>query len=138
MTDIVVTVARESWPNFLAEHGAGTNRGRMHVVQFYGERPQGLPGDQLYIVSHGRVRCALLIDRIMPHAGGWQIIASMLRPVTLAGYVGGFPDCRRRWWNRPDELPFDAWRTEAVSVGAADVPDYAHGKSRAEQGGASA
>lgn len=140
MTDIVVTVARDKWAAFLAEHGVGTNRGRQHVFHLFGDRPPSSIGDRLYVVSHGRLRCALMIELIVPHHGGWQVVASFIRAAALPGFVQGFPDWRRRWWRDLDELPFPDWRTEAVAISAdpSPVPDYAHGKTRSEHAGPSA
>ena len=138
MTAIVVTVARDNWPAFLAEHGPGTSRGRQHVFHLFGDRPPISPGDTLYVVSHGRLRCALMLELIVPHHGGWQLVASLLRAVTLPGFVQGFPDWRRCWWRDIDELPFPSWRTEAVNIAGDQVPDHAHGKTRSEHAGSSA
>jgi len=119
MTDIAITVARENWQTLLNILGRENPRGRIHSFNLYGEaRPPSNAGDLLYVISHGRLRCAFQIERIFPHRGHWQIVATFLRPVTLAGYVAGYPQCRRIWWNpRHDQLPFDAWRTEGVSSG---------------------
>ena len=138
MTAIVISVAREKWSGFLAEHGPGTTRGRQHVFHLFGDRPPASPGDTLYVISHGRLRCALMIELIVPHHGGWQVVASLLRPVTLRGFVQGFPEWRRCWWRDLDELPFSDWRSEAVSVSPDPVATHAHGKTASEHAGSSA
>lgn len=143
MTDIVVTVPRDKWADWLKQHGEGDQRGRRRNFHIYDKeqgRPPASEGDDIYVVAHGRLRCLLMIERIVPLMGGWLVTASMVRPVTLAGYVPGFKGWRRRWWDTQHELPFDAWRTEAVSAAtsAPPVDALAHGKSHAEQGGSSA
>ena len=131
MTDIVITIPRAAWADWLMQHGADDQRGRMRSFHVYDEErghPPCSTGDQLYVVAHGRLRCVLLIEAIM------------MRPVTLAGYVPGFAGWRRRWWDPQHELPFPAWRTEAVADRAPVSPApaaLAHGKTPAEQGGSS-
>jgi hypothetical protein len=143
MTDIVITVARDKWADFLAEHGPGTTRGRLHVFHLFGDRPPVASGDTLYVISHGRLRCALMVDLIVPQSGGWQIVAGFLRPVTKPGFIQGYAGWKRCWWTKLDEAPFADWRSEAVSqrthaLPDLVLPDLAHGKTMSEQGGSSA
>lgn len=122
MTDIVITIPRETWGDWLAHHGPGLQRGKLRTFHIYDHargRPPSSAGDMLYVAAHGRLRCVFLIEQVHPLRGGWFIWATMTRSVTLKDHVPGFKGWRRRWWDVAAEEDFDAWRTEGVSEGAA-------------------
>lgn len=139
MTDIVVTIARANFHGFLRALGPAPERGVLYTFDLFGDLPPSSAGDALYVVSHGRLRVKFMIERLFSHGGHWKIVAALVRPVTLEGYVPGFRDWRRKWWRDCDELPFAAWRCEAVPpADDADIILYAQAKWAAEQGGAGA
>src|SRR5579885_3430020 len=129
MTDIVVSIAREKWPDWLRTFGSQDRPGRRMCFHIFGDRPPASEGDLLYVASHGRVRCVFDIDYLAALRGGWFIIGRFARPATIHAFVQGFPGWRRRTWHPAEETPFPAWRTEAVST-PKDEPELAHGKTR--------
>ena len=124
MTDIVISVAREKWADWLRVHGAQDRPGHRRNFYIQGAHPPSSAGDRLYVASHGRIRCVFQIDGIQPLRGQWFIWATFLQPVAVDGFVQGFPGWKRRWWERDAERAFSAWRTEAVSLPAQAHPEH--------------
>jgi hypothetical protein len=154
MTAIVVTIPRDKWPDWLKQHGRGDQRGKMRAFHLYDDkgRPPCDAGDLLYVVALGKLRCVLMVENNVPLRGGWYVMATMIRGVTLPFPIGGFPRWRRRDWKIDQEQEFPNWRGDelepacsvttspptAPASAAERVPEYAHGKTAGEQGGSSA
>lgn len=136
MTDIVVTVPRESWAAFVAARG-DARRGTLIPFQF-AEHPPASAGDTIYFAAHGRLRLKAQVESVFPWRGATGVLASLIAPVTICLAVPGFPGWRKRWWSAVDEQPFDAWRSAGMDDAYLPLAAFAHGKSAAEQGGASA
>jgi hypothetical protein len=142
MTDIVVTVPRDRWPHFVAGYGRS---GQPASWQFCQNQPPLTVGDWLFMAAHGRIRCAIAISQIA-RRGPCLIAAGSLRAgITIEEKVAGFPGWRRAWFSMRAVIEFPDWRSKGVwyppkSAPPADtaaLPAYAHGKTRAEQGGCS-
>ena len=70
-----------------------------------------LPGDRLYIVSEGRLRCRAEIHRTARGSNGWTCCYRRgdLEPVTVDYRIRGFRGLRRRWWPPEVERPCPDW-----------------------------
>lgn len=112
MTDIVVTVPRAGWPRFLEEPCTAFAQ---RTWLFYPDRPPLNPGDWLHVVSHGRLRCAIVIDRaLMPQRGGF-LACGLFRPaITIGETIDGFRGWKRVWWSPRELEEFPEWRTKSV------------------------
>lgn len=124
MTDIVVTVPKFFWPEWVEEGDAAGEPPTGTEWGFYmgGRVPPLEPGDRLYIVAWNRLRGWAPVTQLRHgHAGGGFCICREGGAVacTIPGEILGFRGWRRRWWEREDELPFDDWMT-------AGVPLYVH------------
>lgn len=119
MVDIVVTVPKGFWPEWIEEGDAAGEPPTGTEWGFYmgGRVPPVEPGDRLYIVAWGRLRGWAPVTRL--NNGGRGHGFAICRQgggvaCTIAGEVAGFRGWRRRWWDRNDELPFDDWMTAGV------------------------
>ena len=121
MTDVVVTVPKAIWRDWIEEGDlAGDEWSGMTSHFFIGKRePRITPGERVYVVAHGRLRgYAPLVKvehscRLKPHTpclmreGGAAAL-------TIARPVRGFQGWRYRFWNRSDEISFPDWQTAGV------------------------
>jgi hypothetical protein len=123
MPDIVVTVPKALWQAWLAE-GDLPGQPAVHRSHFWIAKaplPECVPGDRVYIVSHGRLRgyaplvsieqaCSLRPERACLMREGGAVA------VTIAMPIRGFQGWRYvgDWWKREDEIPFPEWKTEGV------------------------
>ena len=121
MPDIVVTVPKVSWDNWLAEGDLPSEppKFRSHFWIARQQIPDCVPGDRVYIVAHGRLRgyaplvgieqaCSLRPERACLMREGGAVAVTI--PATIRGFMGW----RVRWWAREDEVPFADWKTEGV------------------------
>jgi len=121
MPDVVVTVPKASWADWLAE-GDLPGEPAVHRSHFWIAK-QPLPdiavGERVYIVAHGRLRgyaplvgaevdCSLRPERACLMREGGAVA------VTIAEPIRGFMGWRVRWWKREDEVAFADWKTEGV------------------------
>lgn len=131
MTDLVVTIPRQRWPQWLAEGDcAGDDRQSKWEWGFAlgrgGVQPPIEPGERLYILAHGHIRGYAHVTRVAFVKGAWAIYRRQdSHAVTIAGTLSGFPGWRRRWWERKDEIAFPDWKTEGVFY-ADGVPTETH------------
>jgi len=127
MPDIVVTVPRDVWSEWLDEGDLPGDPWtyQNHHFNLSGHVPPVVPGDRVYVVAHGRLRGYAPLVRIM--AGrywgpgdyeptgfalvrrGGAVACTIDRPIC------GFPGWRYRDWMREEEVPFPAWRNEGVT-----------------------
>ena len=113
MSDVVVTVPKWFWPEWIAEGDAVGEPESGEEWGFFlgGSRPDAGPGDRCYIVAHGKLRGFAPIVRVAQTERGWAICRrGGAVAVTLPEPVPGFRGWRRRWWTRDVEVPFPDWR----------------------------
>ena len=119
MTDVVVTVPKDRWSEWIAEGdlpgdvwGFG-DAGAVGWYDFYigGPMPDIKPGERVYIVAHGRLRGYAPLVRRTAHS---LIRRGDAVAVTIPTPIQGFRGWRYRWWHRDEETPFPDWQTEGV------------------------
>ncbi|KKM81220.1 hypothetical protein LCGC14_1332130 [marine sediment metagenome] len=117
MADVVVTVPKALWEDWIAEGDLpGAEDGEMESHFWIGgPMPCIETGERVYIVAHGKLRgyaplrrversCSLRPDRRCLVRSGGAVA------VTIEGPIRGFQGFRYRWWNREDEVPFSDWQ----------------------------
>jgi hypothetical protein len=117
MSDVVVTVPKGQWQDWIAEGDLPGEVAQYDSHFWIGKRmPYIEIGERVYIVAHGKLRgYAPLVRkewacRLRPPSG------CLLRQggavaVTIAEPIKGFQGFRYRWWRRENESPFPDWRT---------------------------
>jgi hypothetical protein len=114
--DIVVTIPRERWREWLAEGDLAGEpwSGRGHAYRVYGGKPPCRPGDRCYIVSNGLLRGwapILHVTKAAGRRGTWEVIrGGDAVACTVALYIPGFRGWRKPWWPRECEKDFPLWR----------------------------
>lgn len=121
MPDIVVTVPKGLWQEWLAEGDLPGDppKFRSHFWIAKQSLPECVPGDRVYIVAHGRLRgyaplvgveasCKLRPERACLMREGGAVAVTIPEPIR------GFMGWRERWWKREDEVAFPEWKTEDV------------------------
>lgn len=119
MTDLVVTVPKWFWPEWLAEGDAAGEPESGTEWGFFlgGARPDIAPGERLYIVAHRRLRGFAPVTRVARTERGWAVCRrGGAVAVTIAAPIAGFRGWRRRWWDRAAEVPFPDWKTAGVEM----------------------
>ena len=120
MSDLVVTVPKWFWPEWIVEGDAAgePETGQEYEFNFSGGRkPNIKPGERLYIVAHGRLRGWAPVVRLEQRGNGWAIIrGGGAVAVTINEPIRGFQGWRHRWWKREDEKDFPDWKTEGVTA----------------------
>lgn len=116
MSDLVVTVPKTFWREWLAEGDCAGDRPTGVEWGFYvGTKPPIAPDQRLYIVAWGRLRGFALVTRVVQTERGWAICrAGGAQAITIAQPIPGFRGFRHRWWERSTEVPFPNWKTEGV------------------------
>ena len=118
MTDVVVTVPKGMWEEWIAE-GDLPGEEPQYASHFWiprDGRPKIRSGERVYIVAHGRLRgyaplvatedsCDLAPSRACLIRIGGAVAVTILDPIR------GFQGWRYRWWQREDELLFPDWMT---------------------------
>lgn len=117
MTDVVVTVPKPVWAEWLAEGDAAGDRATGQEYDFsVALKPEILPKERVYVVAHNRlrgyaplvrvetIRCGAINGYVLVRAGG--AVA-----VTIPGLIPGFRGFRYRWWDPALEQAFPEWRT---------------------------
>ncbi len=120
--DIVVTVPKEKWDEWIAEGdcaGDDPESGREYVFTLRAvSLPNIRPGERVYIVAHGKLRGYApltdlqILNRTAPHHFALVRRGGAVA-VTLNNHerVTGFRGYRYRWWDRKREIPFPEWKT---------------------------
>lgn len=124
MTDVVVTVPKHLWLDWILEGDAVGEPETGEEWGFFtsGPKPTLGPGERVYVVAHGRLRgyAPLSALEFTPGPGGaFGQVAFGRRggavAVTIPEAIRGFRGWRYRWWDKMHEVPFPDWKT-------ADVP----------------
>lgn len=114
MSDVVVTVPKWFWPEWIAEgDAAGDAPSGEEWIFTVPTKPDIFVGERVYIVSHGKLRGYPPLVKIVETAGGKHglIRAGGAVAVTIPDPIKGFQGYRYRWWMRQNEIPFPEWRT---------------------------
>ena len=115
MPDLVVTVPKWFWPDWIAEgDAAGATESGEEWAFFLNikTKPPVLPGERLYIVAHDRLRGYAPVVRVVHTDRGWAICRKGgAVACTIKEPVRGFQGWRYRWWRYDMELPFADWRS---------------------------
>ena len=136
--DVVVTVPKDGWQDWLAE-GHRANEPSLYVCPDYhwfgrGAVPPIVAGERVYIVAHGRLRGYALLIRLEQAKRGWQpewwwpgctwalVRRDRAVPVTIDETIRGFPGWRVRWWPRTQEHYFPEWQTAGLPAQAHATP----------------
>ncbi len=126
MPDVVVTVPRGIWLDWIAEGDAAGEPASGEEWGYYfstrpmkhlgveGGMPTISPGERVYVVAHGRLRGYALLTRLVARPpclcrGGGAVA------VTIDEAIVGFPGWRYRWWPREAEVPFPGWRSPGAT-----------------------
>lgn len=131
--DVVVTVPKDRWADWLAEGDLPGEAwsGRHYLFTLGGYFiPKIDPGERVYIVAHGRLRGYAPLVHVIPTedllklkepgflAPGdpplrkWGLVrAGQAVAVTIDRPIPGFRAWRYRHWPREIERPFPEWRT---------------------------
>lgn len=115
MSDVVVTVPKRLWDEWIAEGDLPDDEPTQTEYAFYlwGARPQIAFGERVYIVAHGKLRGYAPLTRIMNRGGGPEF--ALCREggavaCTIDRPIQGFRGWRYRDWQIEDEKPFPDWR----------------------------
>lgn len=117
MTDVVVTVPKGLWLDWLAEGDLPGEEAQWEShFWFHGGIPRIEPGDRVYVVAHGRLRGYAPLVTVEPRCRLRQNMSCFLRrgdaeAVTIPEHIRGFQGWRYRWWERNAEVPFPEWQT---------------------------
>lgn len=118
MSDVLVTVPKNRWAEWVAEGDAPGDEesGAEYVFWVGGPLPDIKPGERVYICAHGKLRGYAPLIRAVPGygliRGGGAVACTIDEPIT------GFRGWRYRWWSRDDERPFPDWRETAPPIPA--------------------
>jgi hypothetical protein len=124
--DVVVTVPKKQWKDWIAEGDLPGEAPSDMVSHFWLRNlPAGLrtvdKDDRVYVVAHGRLRGYAPLwgfERYCRLVEGTDTSCLMRRggavAVTIADPIKGFQGFRYRWWKREDEVPFPDWQTDGV------------------------
>jgi hypothetical protein len=113
MSDVVVTVPKRLWSEWIAE---GDLPGDAETGETYGFYLGGYPptisvGDRVYVVAHGKLRGYAPLVEVEVYHGGFALLRQGgAIACTIAEPIQGFRGWRYRWWKREDERPFPNWR----------------------------
>lgn len=116
MTDVVVTVPKGIWADWIDEGDLPEMPDEDMVSHFWLHRP--LPkmerGDRVYIVAHGKLRGYAPLRGIEQRCSLRPSVGCLMRAggavaVTIPESIRGFQGWRYRWWERDTEVPFPDW-----------------------------
>ena len=117
MPNIVVTVPKHFWPEWIEEgDAAGEVKTGTEWGFYMGGRPPPVePGDRLYIVAHGMLRGYSPITRLRTFDCDFCICREGGGvAVTIDQTIKGFQGWRYVWWEPKDERPFPDRMTAGV------------------------
>ena len=117
MSDVVVTVPKGRWAEWLAEGQlAGEPWDGLTQSHFWIRRPTPniAPGERVYIVAHNRLRGYSPLVRVEERCWLDPGRACLLRhgqavALTIPESIQGFQGYRYRWWSRLEEVAFPGW-----------------------------
>lgn len=115
MADVVVTVPKRLWQEWIAEGDlpGETETGEEYAFSIWGSPPDIKPGERVYIVAHGKLRGYAPLTRIIAgyRRGEFALCrAGEAVSCTIDEPIVGFRGWRYAWWSRDDERPFPDWR----------------------------
>lgn len=120
MSDLVVTVPRRLWLDWISE-GDLPGQDAQYESHFwiYTNPPYIKPGERVYIVAHGRLRGYAPLVRVeqicqLNPRMGCLVRAGGAEAVTIDEEIRGFQGVRKRWWDRAAERPFPDWQTAGL------------------------
>lgn len=124
MSDLVVTVPRNIWRDWLAEGDlpGDAKPGAFEAYDFTcgsasHPRPPIAPGERVYVVAHGMVRGYSPLVEVASVEGRWSLVRrGGAVACTIPDSVRGFRGWRERWWDRTVEKPFPEWMREGVKL----------------------
>lgn len=119
MADLVVTVPKPLWRDWIAEGDAvgATETGEEWGFFVGRTRPRIGPGERLYVVAWNRLRGYAPVTRVEWTERGWAIgRKGGAVAVTIPREIPGFRGWRYRGWDRAIEVPFPEWQTEGVAL----------------------
>ena len=116
MSDVVVTVPKYLWRDWIAEGALPGDQTELLYHFWVSKLPKIEVGEFVYIVAHGRLRgyaplvgtessCRLRPDSACLLRAGDAVACTILNPIR------GFQGWRYRWWPQSTEIPFAAWET---------------------------
>lgn len=117
MSDLVVTVPKQLWLEWIAEGDAvGEAATGIEWAYWVGGRPGIEPGERLYVVSWGQVRGWAPVTRVALHEGRWGICreGGAVACQVPNRRFDGFRGFRKRWWERSEEIPYPDWKTDFI------------------------
>lgn len=118
MTDVCVTVPKNLWSAWIAEGDAAGEAPTGEEWGFWTSGsgvPKIVPGERVYVVSHGRLRGYAPLIRAVVRDGRVVLVrGAKAVAVTIPKTIIGFRGWRYRFWGREEEIPFQAWKTEDV------------------------
>lgn len=116
MTDVVVTVPKQLWENWIDEGDLPGETWDGYESHFWiSTIPNIAIGERVYVVAHGKLRGYAPLTgieskcRLNPHR------ACLIRrgdavAITIQESIIGFRGWRYRWWDCKDEIPFPNWK----------------------------
>ncbi len=120
MSDLVVTVPKDFWPDWIAEGDAVDEAETGTEWSFYvgARKPSIRNGERLYIVACGRLRGYAPVTRVaLARRGQWAICRrGGAVACTIDQEIRGFQGFRQPWWRRSDEMPFPGWQIVGVPL----------------------
>ena len=124
MTDLVVTVPKGRWKEWLAEGDCAGDAATGQTYEFFvGTTPPPIaPGERLYIVAWGLLRGWAPVVRAFgrPRREGganyYIVRGAGAEACTLAEPIRGFQGWRKVHWLRSKEQPFEDWKTRGVKA----------------------
>ena len=121
MTDVVVTVPKRLWADWLDEGALAGEAMGLHPLGGYhftlslAGLPTIEPGERVYIVAHGKLRGYARLCEIERRCRLWPSRSCLMRrggavALTIDEPIRGFQGWRYRWWEYEDEKPFPEWQ----------------------------
>lgn len=112
MADVVVTVPRGRWHEWIAEGDLpGDSETGDEYAFWVATSPDISPGERVSIVAHGKLRGYAPLTRVIAAGGGYGLCrAGGAVACTIPEPIAGFRGMRYRWWDRSAETAFPDWR----------------------------
>ena len=114
MSDVVVTVPKRLWLEWIAEGDLPGDdpTGDEYAFWLGGSPPAIAAGERVYIVAHGKLRGYAPLTRIISSGSGFGLCrAGNAVACTIDEPISGFRGFRYVWWGREAERPFPDWRS---------------------------
>lgn len=114
MADVVVTVPKGMWEDWIAEGDLPGEEAQYQSHFWVATLPRITFGERVYVVAHGKLRGFAPLTGVERVCGLAPSRSCLLRrgnaeAVTIDEPIRGFQGWRYRWWEREDERPFPDW-----------------------------